>query len=414
MSTSAACVAPPSETSRDAVGVTWHLVVTLGLLFAGVVPWRSNAYFEGSLDSVVLAKAGVIFAAALLALYPPGSRSTARSLLPAGPVCLVTAYLGASLVGALTGGSIVASGIVAVRVAVVAFTLAVLAATYGADTMTRGLARVFVLAFVVATITGLGEFRGGRLRGGVPPLHFNELALVAAVCLVWVLGKVMRAQERAHDYLAIVVLAGVLYATGSRTTMLATLLAVLAMTMRAQRFTIGGLVAASCSIPVFAYLLVGTDVITSVLDRGGTESLTTLSNRTIAWNAAINAVGDWLERLFGRGLAVKHVEVAGQWWPTQILDSSWVSALVQAGWVGLVIGAGWLVVAVWRAGRSHSVFAAVWLGWIVCIGVRAFLESGLLDASASFLILWTVSLACWLPAARTSGRPALGRGRHRR
>ena len=79
----------------------------------------------------------------------------------------------------------------------------------------------------------------------------------------------------------------------------------------------------------------GTTLIASVFTRGGSEDLSNLSNRTIAWEAAGDMDRDGWQRWFGQGLAQKEISVPGQWWDTQMLDSTWVSALVQGGYLGL-------------------------------------------------------------------------------
>ena len=60
---------------------------------------------------------------------------------------------------------------------------------------------------------------------------------------------------------------------------------------------------------------------------------------------------------FGQGLAQKKISVAGQWWDTQLLDSSWISAVVQGGYLGVglvvVLGA-WTVINAAFSRRSEG------------------------------------------------------------
>ena len=84
--------------------------------------------------------------------------------------------------------------------------------------------------------------------------------------------------------------------------------------------------------------------------------LATFSDRLFAWQAAVApGSGRSGTQWFGGGLSQKTVEVTGQPWTEQVLDSSWVSALVQAGWLGLAIGICWVVtilVGLFRAPRD--------------------------------------------------------------
>jgi hypothetical protein len=146
-------------------------------------------------------------------------------------------------------------------------------------------------------------------------------------------------------------------------------------------------------VPLVAYVVLETDLLRSVLERGGSENVTTLSSRTIAWNAAFEMDRPWLQTWFGEGLSVKQIPVPGQYWSTQLLDSSWVSAFVQGGYLGIALVGVWslaLVVACLRAGRT---WRPLLTGLLVFVLGRSFLESGLFDASASFITFILVSFA---------------------
>ena len=113
------------------------------------------------------------------------------------------------------------------------------------------------------------------------------------------------------------------------------------------------------------YVSLATDVLGSFFGRGGAESITTLSSRTIAWSAAFDYSDSAWVRMMGAGLAKKEIPVVGQYWETQVLDSSWISALVQAGRVGMVLLGVWLVWAfvtsLTRAASSpHAVRRHCW------------------------------------------------------
>lgn len=381
--------------------ISWHLLITLALIFAGVVPWRPGRYFEGSFDPVVIAKALLIMVAFLLAGLP---RRPVRPV-PAGPAVFLAGYLSVTTVGALMAGTLASTAVVVVRVLLVAGALLLLVAAYGAQTVANGAFWLFFGVVIVATVTGGGSLSTGRLRGGLPPLHPNELALLASLCLVWIVARFLQARDGPADYAAAASLFGVVYLTGSRTTLLALLVALVAMLRWVSRISLSGVVAALCALPALGYALTSTNLVAATVSRGGDESVSTLSNRTIAWEAASRAVQGWEDLLFGRGLSVKRVEVPGQWWNEQILDSSWVSALLQAGVLGLVVVLVWLLAVLWRSWRNPGSLAAVWLGWLVLLSLRSGLESGLFDASLAFMILWVASVGCWWPSGQ---RESLG------
>lgn len=367
-------------------------VVTMALVYSAVIPWRPDSYFEGQVDSVVIAKALTTLIAAVLALmaYGRGDRRT----LPLAPVLLLSAYLLCTLIGALTDGkTLMPSAVIAVRVILVAAATALLVAAYGVEIVMASLVRVFEVVLVLAVVSGVSTISSGRLRGTLPPLNPNELAFTAAVCLIWTMGRVLRGQEHLLDVGVIVGLMGVIFLTGSRTTLLAVGLSAVLMLTRFERVSITAFALGLCALPVAAYVLLETDTLASVFGRGGSSNISTLANRTIAWESAFERPQNWHDTFFGSGLSVKKVEVPGQWWNTQIFDSSWVSALVQGGYVGLVLIGVWVLAALTAVLRSVHRWAAVWIGLCVCISFRSVLESGLFDASSAFLCFWLTSLA---------------------
>jgi hypothetical protein len=149
------------------------------------------------------------------------------------------------------------------------------------------------------------------------------------------------------------------------------------------------------SLPGVAYLALGTDVLSSVLLRGGGQQVATLSNRTIAWEAAFNLNRDVWQTWFGQGLAQKKINVPGQYWETQLLDSSWISALVQGGYLGagLVIVLG--IATLGYAAFSSRAKGAAWLGLAVLTTLGGFLESGLFDGSLQFMVFFVTALGAF-------------------
>jgi hypothetical protein len=141
-----------------------------------------------------------------------------------------------------------------------------------------------------------------------------------------------------------------------------------------------------------AFAALATSAVTNLLLRGGDQNVTTLASRTIAWKAALTMEGSTWQRWFGGGLPMKHIPVSGQFWQTQLLDSSWISALVQTGLIGLTLTAVWTLAALGSAFRTPRPWRPLWVGLVAFVGLRSLLESGLFDASTSFILFAMVSL----------------------
>ncbi|WP_324276049.1 hypothetical protein [Blastococcus brunescens] len=93
------------------------------LMVASTVVWRRGEVFSGSVDPVVLGKAlcsVLALAFAFLAAQAAGSR---RSRLGTGTLWFVGAVLVSSVLGAFAHGTLVASAVIAVRVAILAATV---------------------------------------------------------------------------------------------------------------------------------------------------------------------------------------------------------------------------------------------------------------------------------------------------
>jgi hypothetical protein len=150
---------------------------------------------------------------------------------------------------------------------------------------------------------------------------------------------------------------------------------------------VSALVAAAAGILVATY----TGGVIEFLERDGTGT-STLDSRFIAWSAAETWAETGWQRAFGGGLSVKLIPVSGQWWDTQLLDSSWVSVLVQAGLVGLVTALAWAFWVVRNARLAPRPYRILYLGMLVYLLGRSVLESGLFDATPAFLMFMTISV----------------------
>jgi hypothetical protein len=164
------------------------------------------------------------------------------------------------------------------------------------------------------------------------------------------------------------------------------------MVIQARRFSVAGFVAMVAAIPAMAFAALATSAVTNLLLRGGDQNVTTLASRTIAWQAALTMEASTWQRWFGGGLPMKHIPVSGQFWQTQLLDSSWISALVQTGLIGLTLTAVWMLAALGSAFRTPRPWRPLWVGLVAFVGLRSLLESGLFDASTSFIVFAMVSL----------------------
>ena len=165
------------------------------------------------------------------------------------------------------------------------------------------------------------------------------------------------------------------------------------MVVQARRFSVPAFLAMVAAVPAAMYAVLATSAVTDMLLRGGSQNVTTLSSRTIAWQAALTMDTSTYQRWFGGGLTLKHIPVSGQYWQTQLLDSSWVSGLVQTGILGLVVIGLWVLTTSVAALRTPRPWRPLWLGLLVFIVLRSLLESGLFDASTSFIVFALVSLA---------------------
>lgn len=363
------------------------------VVIISVLPWESDNYFTGSFDSIAIVKAVL----ALIALAAAGALATTTPhvhAVPVTPVLYTAAYLLCTLLGGLVARELGPSLVIAVRVAILLATIALLAHRYPASSLLPSLVLALGLLAALSAVTGLSSLAGGRLWGGFPRMHPNELAFESAVVLAWVVGKVAQGRDTfAHLGFGAVAL-GILLATGSRTSLLVMVptVAVLMLTARAIRIRTGLMI--GLLIPVVVWAATGTDILVQLIGRGSdANNLGTLSNRTIAWQAALAPKDSVWEALFGSGLATKQIAVLGQWWTYQILDSSWVSALVQGGFLGLLVCVAWVLHSTLQVIQTSE---RALLGWqvamLVLLTARGVLESGLFDASTAFVVLACVSL----------------------
>jgi hypothetical protein len=380
-------------------------VVSL-LMVASTVVWRRGDIFSGSLDVVVVGKAALSVLALVLAFLSVLSGAGDRRRLGTGSLWFLAVLLAASVFGALTHGTLMAGAVVAVRVVIVALTVFLLLRAAAPHQVIAGVVWASGTVALVAAGTNPGSAGSGRLEGGLPPLNPNELALLSAIVVLAVLWRVVLGEVRWYLWGTAAVFLGIIWLTGSRTALLMLVAGVVVMAVQIRRAPPGLVVGALCLAAAGVMAVAFTGALTGFLERDGTGT-STLDSRFIAWSAARYWAESPWQMLFGGGLSVKLIPVEGQWWDTQLLDSSWVSALVQAGVVGLVVAAVWSLWVLRGARRMPRPYRILFLGVLVFLLGRSTLESGLFDATPGFLVFMTASLLCEggsRPAHRTASR----------
>lgn len=386
----------------DRTGFPFALAICL-LLVVATVSWRQKVFFDGGLDPVVVGKALLTCLALLLCLHagltcgkpnPIGSRTAILLLL----------FVTVSTFGGWAGGSGTASVILAVRVLLVGAAVLLLIRSFPVDVVLRAQFTAMAAVGVLAVITGVLRLSStaGRLQGGFPPLAANEIALLCgapALALIW---RQLSHRGRGWDLPLIAVLVGAVWASQSRTGLAALLVAALLMVLQARRMAPIAVAAVVGAAAAAAYLLLTTDLVSAYFGRSNQGSVATLNSRTIAWSAALDLPQNPVAALMGGGLALKQIPVQGQYWNVQGLDSSWVSAWVQCGAIGLALLAIWAgsaLIAGWRTPRPYRMIVT---GMLLFLIVRSVTESGLIDATPSFLLFMTMSVL-----AEAGSRPTL-------
>lgn len=366
----------------------------LGLLFllvvVGIVPWRQNAIYEGGTDVIVLAKAAIAMLAfaGAIALRLRTRVSMPIGLGPAGALSLV---LLVSLLGAFQVGNEALTLVLVIRVFILLATLLLILQCAPWAHILGCLLAAMGLVAVVAGATGLGTLSEGRLGGGVPEIHPNELAELAVAPLVGVIVHALRRGALIRHAMAIAVLLALVVATGSRSALLSLGLAVAVAVLANGRLDRRIVAVLLASLPL-VYLVVNfTGILGALASRGGTNVASgALDSRFDVWRLVLGWRWESWEKWIGIGLSVKEIEVDDKWLDSQVLDSSWVSLLAQTGIVGAAITAGVLVWCVAAAIESRARRGAL-LPMLVLIVVRSLTESGLVDSATPFMLLVVVA-----------------------
>ncbi|PXW35308.1 UNVERIFIED_CONTAM: hypothetical protein DES50_101253 [Williamsia faeni] len=366
-----------------------RLQIACLLLVISVVPWRQNVYYSGGADIVVVAKAVVLALSAAVAIT---TRRPARLPIPVLPLAILIAYIFVSLIGATVLGSNFASAVLGFRLLIAGTVVAILLWSHRTEHVVSAITLSMLLIGSVAAITGISTLASGRLSGGIPPVAPNEIAILCSVPFIVLVWRSISIGAGWPELVSLPILAATIYATGSRTGVMAVAVVVVMTLLRSRRIPIPIIMTILLGIPTLVLIAVSTSALTNFAERGGTENIQSLSSRTIAWSAAFDSDNGLLGKLFGAGLAQKMIPVPGQYWSTQKLDSTWVSAYIQAGWLGLALLTLLVVLGILAALGAPRPESNLWMALLVFVVARSLLESGMLDASSGFLIFFTVVL----------------------
>ena len=390
----ASTAVPASEGARPR-RFEWSAYVTFLILMGASIPWRAKSYYEGGFDPVVVAKATLSIVGLGMALSV-GTRRP-RLDIRAMPLLFAAAYLSCTVLGALAAGNLAASAVVAVRVSILVAAVLVLRQRFSGSSLVTAMIAAMGTFGAAGAATGIFSW-DGRLSGGLPPLHPNELALFCGVVTLGCLAKVTVGEDRTRDLLIVGVAVVVMLATQSRTPVAALAVAAALLLLRTKLLRPGTFALAVAVAPIVVWVVFGTGLVEQFLARDQDSSqITTLSNRTIAWRAALGPQATPWAHWLGGGLSLKRIPVSGQYWNEQILDSSWISALVQGGLLGAVICAIWVVYTAVTVSARANPGRALQLALVVFVVLRSFLESGLFDATTAFVLFFTVTVAPPVP-----------------
>lgn len=393
-----------SGTSRRRLAATVGIWV---LVFASVVSWRQGVLYAGGVDPVVAGKAAVAVAALACAIVLRRTSRTPRAvgMWPAALVLLIAAF---SLVGAAGDGAIVSNLVLVARIVLLAATVVLLVGSTSIEVLLATMLSGMAVVGLVAAASGLPHLLAashGRLSGGIPQLAPNELATLLLAPAIGAVFLIVRSGIRPLPVIGLVVLTALIFATGSRTALLMLVVALLVQIVVVRRLTTGTiallLVGALCTYLVLAFSSVLADV---ALRGQGTGQLLTLNSRTISWRVVLGTPPGTWDWWVGRGLAVKSVPVVGQYWSTQVFDSSWISSLAQDGVAGTVLLGVYVVgtvIGVARLGRVRALVAAL----VVTTLIRSVVENGLIESSATFAVFFALALVSW-PGARAGRLPS--------
>ena len=236
---------PPGRDDDPRLAPPGALLVAF-LATCAQVPWRPDALYAGGADPVVVAKAALTLTALGIGVLLVRSRPQ-RFPVPAAPFLWVSAYLGCSVLGAAADGRLVPTAVLAVRVDPrPAHRRGAREHLRRARRAPRVRRRLRDPRHRRRPLTTLALGTTGRLHGGLPPLHANELASLTVICLIWVVGRLFRGEDRPWSLLFIPACIAIIVLTQSRTSLIAGLTALVVLALFATRVRVAVAAAAVC------------------------------------------------------------------------------------------------------------------------------------------------------------------------
>jgi len=361
------------------------------VLIVSVIPWRSATIYSGGIDTVVIAKA-LLAVIALGATVMLAARTRERVSVGIAPAGIIAVALLVSALGSTLAGNDSSTIVLVGRMFVVMATILFLLTTVPWVTSIVCLLSAMAAVALVAAVTGVPTLAAsGRLGGGIPEIHPNELAGLVGAPLVGLVILMLRDGVRAWRLVATVVLVGIAVATGSRIGLLAIAIGIVAAVLvngirdRSVLYLLLGALPLGYAIGSF------TDVFGSLATRAGSnDTSTALDSRFDVWRVVL--AWDWSEwqKWIGIGLSAKEIPVDIKWRDTQVLDSSWVSLLAQTGLIGTALIAAlvvWCVASALISARRRWLLTPL----LTLVIVRSITESGLVDSAMAFILFFTVA-----------------------
>jgi len=416
VSTAPSAISASLHRIRDALTperISRYCVATaIFLLLISVMPWRWQKYFSGQLDWIVLAKAGLLISAVLVVLWAKSrvahsGRST--NTVMASALLLAALYLGVSVMGGFLFGDFKSSVQLSIRALLVGFVVLVSIELVEPMVAIRTLSRVLATVAIWCGVTGSmdSDVYPARLIGNFPPTTPNEVAFLAAVPIIYFVWRTVNVDMSFVRILAMVPLGVIIALSQSRTTGASVAVIVLFLIIRGTRHVRLRLSMTTAAVIYLLFSVTFTDAIQHFGTRGGTSSIESAGSRMIAWNAVLDMDRSPMQTLLGEGLAGKSIPVTGQFWTTQIFDSSWFSAFVQAGLIGVVLLIALVIYAATQALRNARPANDLLLALVVFVVFRSIFESGLLDASMSFLAFMVISMCAATQAYAESSQAGI-------
>lgn len=245
----------------------------------------------------------------------------------------------------------------------------------------------------------------GRLAGVLWPIPPTEVAHFAAVTfgIAVVLWLGSRISGRAA-LLTAAATGAILLLTHTRTALIGLLVGLLvaSLSLFTMKTRVRKLLAAAGVVLVLGDMTL-SGVVTSWLSRGeSSQQLTSLTGRTVVWNAVVGAPRDELQRIFGFGLS----NLSFNGLP---IDSNWLGAYLDLGLAGVVICATMLLFPLVAAYfQPRGVERALGLFLVTYCLFSSFTETGL-SSPTMYLLDLTLAASLLVPPAwdRSVALPAI-------